>query len=830
MTAKSTDLRAHQIEAAKAVVKEFKSADRALVNMACGTGKTLVGTEIARRLRPKRILIQAPTIALTAQLIECWLVEQPMAPMLCICSDVGVLSATDEWPVNLLDYGIPVTTDADAIRAWLQNNRECIVFATYQSVKKIAEALPRGFRFDLAIFDEAHRTAGEESKEFGLAIHDRHIGCSKRCFMTATPRVVRVRNSELSVMSMDDASFYGREVFSLSVARAIELGLIVDYKVIISAVTSKEAHDALQKLDGVKAGREIYVIDDMANLVALTKAIDETKASHVVSFHSRVDDAQNFASMVGGHLNTRRKFTPLHINGLMALNERRASLQEFASAKFALITNARCLAEGVNVPAIDMVAFLDPKRSNIDIVQIVGRALRPSPGKKRAYVFIPMLMGEHADEEIGAAAARRRLDFLWETLEALGSADPRFASELKNYGSKSYGRNIGEGKTAKLIAIGQPRILETLNSDITNIFVNGKRLSWCECLELARAFAQEFGHCIVPQRFSVNGYPLGVWVNTQRRHHSLGLLNETRVKLLEGVGMVWSGHESQWDANFAAVKSFFDEHGHYRPSRNHNAKLNHWVVGQVARYSRGELLPDRQKRLEEIGFFDESLSTQWRKQLHRLKQYVSIHGHSNVVPSEDSKLYGFAQTMRISFQRNELSEAQVSELNSIDFNWGTDTKFVLPKSENTNSRLTSARLARLTTHVREHGKESLRTCRDKSVSQLVTLLRRGKEAGELSTSEQEQLEQLGVVWNPYADKWQKMFERMEAFKKREGHTDPRKPRRGAVDLELLAWAQSNRQAFYMNILKKDRKAKLDAIGFIFRLRQKKNCVSAKPPK
>jgi predicted helicase len=226
--------RAHQLDAIDAVCAEFQIADRATVVKACGTGKTLLEPEIDARMRARYTLVLAPTLGLLSQTIQTWLRQYPvrLAEALCICSDLTVVpdEPTDELPVNLLMLDCPITRNADDAREVIREaQRGLVVFSTYQSAAVLAQALPEGFRFDLGIFDEAHRTTGLAGKEFSRALDDAAIPIAKRLFMTATPRLVRAGgNGSETIYSMDDETVYGRVAYRLTLREAIRQGQVCD--------------------------------------------------------------------------------------------------------------------------------------------------------------------------------------------------------------------------------------------------------------------------------------------------------------------------------------------------------------------------------------------------------------------------------------------------------------------------------------------------------------------------------------------------------------------------------------------------------------------------
>ncbi|MGD0651407.1 MAG: DEAD/DEAH box helicase family protein, partial [Verrucomicrobiia bacterium] len=274
----------HQQEALDHLLPALEKSDRATAIMACGTGKTLLALWVAERLnnvgaasapRPAgNILVLVPSLALLRHTLHEWLRETSWLNFayLCVCSDPTVNTGTDELIVRQSDLDFPVTTDAEVVRRFLLEGAAPaappvkIIFSTYQSAAVVAAGVDRGFAFDLAIFDEAHKTAGREGRNFSFALDDENLPVKKRLFFTATPRHYDVRKRDKEgdaklVYSMDVREVYGLVAHTLTFAEAARRGIICNYKVIISVVTSDRVNDhllrhgkVLVKGDEIQAG------------------------------------------------------------------------------------------------------------------------------------------------------------------------------------------------------------------------------------------------------------------------------------------------------------------------------------------------------------------------------------------------------------------------------------------------------------------------------------------------------------------------------------------------------------------------------------------------
>ena len=239
--------------------------------------------------------------------------------------------------------------------------------------------------FDVGIFDEAHKTIGLAGSAFGYALSNENIRIRKRLFLTATPRHIDIRHrdkeGEFRIYSMDDETVYGPRAHTLSFGAAAQKGIICRYKVIVSVINKEMVDDFTRKNGITLVEHDEISARWMANLIAVQQAIKKVDAKKIISFHSRIRLADEFAKNeprgIAYHL---REYEVRHVNGGQSSGERGEIIRSFADAQRALLTNARCLTEGINIPAVDMVAFIDPRQSKVDITQAVGRAMRKPRG------------------------------------------------------------------------------------------------------------------------------------------------------------------------------------------------------------------------------------------------------------------------------------------------------------------------------------------------------------------------------------------------------------------------------------------------------------------
>ena len=450
---------AHQRRMIDKTITGFESADRGKLIAACGVGKTLTSLWIVEGMDVSTVLILVPSLALIKQTLESWS-KQKKEPFsyLCVCSDQSVIDAKEmdygEYELSEIDF--PVTTDRSVISKFLNLDapRRKYVFSTYNSAQAIAEAVPNDFQFDLTIFDEAHRTAGQkDSNMYSIALYDDGIASKKRLFMTATERLVqpwiisKAAEAERTIYSMDDEGVYGREFDKYTFGEAIQDGVISDYKIILTAVTAQEVEGLIRDnsliiAEGDESERHLTA-QNIYKQSVLHKAMQRFDIRKTITFHSSVKRAKSFIngssteayslkdlySIIWPEVVQQRSLYFDWVDGSMPTGLRKQKLKDFENSDIGILSNAKCLTEGVDVPIIDSIYFVDPKTSLVDIVQACGRALRKSRGtesQKTAYFIVPIIITEQ-DSDGDFILDTGKFETLFNLVQALRNQDERMA-------------------------------------------------------------------------------------------------------------------------------------------------------------------------------------------------------------------------------------------------------------------------------------------------------------------------------------------------------------------------------------------------------------------
>ena len=437
----------------------------------------------------KKVLFLVPSLALLSQSLTEWTQEADVplhSFAVCSDSDVGKQGkgqkAEDDRIQQLIhELQYPATTNAKMlVKEMAAQNRELamtVVFSTYHSIDVIHQAQQLGLgEFDLVICDEAHRTTGasfenSEEESVFVRVHDNnYLQAKKRLYMTATPRIYTEdakKTEGVTVYSMDDKATFGEELYVISFSSAVKQGLLVDYKVLVLAVEESHIHQSLEKLF---EGTEIQV-DDAAKIVGCWKALskygimdnlgDSEPMKRAVAFcqvinkdykgkHHKVSSiaiSEIFGSVVEAYQKQEIEalqeenpdFVPdmslllqcqaEHVDGSMNASEKSAKInwlkEESEENTCRILSNVRCLSEGVDVPALDAVLFLTPRSSQVDVVQSVGRVMRKAEGKKRGYVILPVVIPAGVSPE-EALDKNENYKVVWQVLNALRAHDDRF--------------------------------------------------------------------------------------------------------------------------------------------------------------------------------------------------------------------------------------------------------------------------------------------------------------------------------------------------------------------------------------------------------------------
>ena len=458
-------LKDHQKAAFDDVTNGFKASDRGKMIMACGTGKTFTALRIAEEIGgiAGRVLYLVPSISLLSQAMREWSEQRGIDhSYIGICSDTRAGQTSEDS--SILELKIPVTTDPSSISQTLQNpdtDKMTVVFCTYQSLPLVEKAQDEGAPpFDIIFCDEAHRTTGVEApgdrtSPFVL-VHDAdRIRANKRLYMTATPRLytegakTKAARHDTEVFSMDEPEVYGPEFHRLPFSKAVEIDELSDYKVVVLAVSEREVNAALR-------GEGDININDATKIVGCWRALQNPEykengnhepvkpLKRVIAFTNKISESKAMVKHWDEIIETATERLPedqqptdficetQHVDGTYHALNRKARLDWLkgdTDGTCRILSNARCLSEGIDVPALDAVLFMNSRKSYVDIIQAVGRVMRKAPGKQYGYIVLPVAIPDGVDPA-NALDDNERFSTVWGVLRALRSHDDRLNAEI----------------------------------------------------------------------------------------------------------------------------------------------------------------------------------------------------------------------------------------------------------------------------------------------------------------------------------------------------------------------------------------------------------------
>ena len=454
------ELHDYQKKALVDVSNGLAETDRGKLIMACGTGKTLVSLRIAESMVGVGglVLYAVPSISLMHQSIRYWS-EQKTIPhgYVGVCSDPKVSHGDEAADIPIIEMEIRVTTNSKRIATALKKTdkkKMTVVFSTYQSMKAVVDAQKAvGRPFDLVLCDEAHRTTGaDKGNEWGAQLVHTSIDANKRIYMTATPKIfqakIKTKTSNLGIplYSMDDTAVYGKTLHELSFSDAIDAKQLSDYKVAVLAIDERYGAKYLQNLVDVTTEAGDLKLTDAARMLGLYKALQNPDSDNedmramqtCIVYTNRVAYSKTFArtfdKLTRETDGKRFSCDSRHVDGTQNATERADAIQwlressSVAPDECRILSNARCLSEGVDVPALDSIAFMNPKESMVEIVQAVGRVMRKSEKKSTGYVILPI--GVPPNQDANKILDNNKVfETVWKILQALRSHDERMSIE-----------------------------------------------------------------------------------------------------------------------------------------------------------------------------------------------------------------------------------------------------------------------------------------------------------------------------------------------------------------------------------------------------------------
>ena len=576
-------------------------------------------------------------------------------------------------------------------------------------------------------------------------------------------------------------------------------------------------------------GKEITA-DELAKVWALLKSLDET--NHVISFHSRISSAKEFQTVVEKTIellkNNKKEVEDVktyHIEGKYPTYQRSKILSEFITQKKSLVTNARCLTEGVDVPAIDGVYFVDPKQNLIDIVQAVGRAIRKKP-TKYGYIIIPVFIKDETNTEniIEKSAFKQ----VWDVVEAMKDQDTRLSHVIEKLQELK-----GKKKFGSLLARDQAEE-RALKADLGNIFdisdsilpknidliefveqIGIKTLdivgqSWDERFGEYKAFKEKFGR--EPTRESKNEFEnkLSYWVGTQRSWHNSNKLSRERFDKLTSIGFNWGIVLNKWDKVFEDYKLFRNKNNRepvVNSKDNLELYLANWAGSQRTNRKNGKLSPEKLNKLNSIGFIWHIIENKWEQSFNDYKKFKQDHDCEPVFKTAkglERDLSVWAGDQRERYKANKISKDRIDKLNSIGFSWDR-------KSDQWNNEFNKYKLFK-----EKNNREPSNSSKDKTEKSIGTWAVGQRVCGRNNLIQYriDKLKSIGFSWSIKEDRWGHSFNEYKSFKEK-NNREPSNKAKNKEESEIGKWITRQKIIYNKKNLPQDRIDKLNSIGIVW---------------
>lgn len=647
--------KAHQLIAIRDVTNWLKKNDRAIHHSACGTGKTLSSILMAEKVLNKggSVLVMEPTLTLIKQNLAVWASEiaasgRPVS-FLVVCSDETVTSLGED-DISKSEVGFPVTTHDVAVRDFLKKKRRPgeirVVLSTYHSSEVIEKAVKSAkLRFDLGIFDEAHRMVvtqvqNEVISNFSRPLFDENIAIRKRLFQTATLKNIQLKGDvpadvDMEFVSMDNEALFGRVAHSYSFGQAADEGVIRRVKLLVVQIDVNDLPVDLKslrvRLDGAEVNGNMA-----AHIASLKKAVATCGARKIISFHGSKKSAEAFATLSREALHD---FQTGVVHSGQRATTRAKTVKLLENENPALVTNVKCLTEGMDAPATDLVALLAEVKSEIDITQIIGRCVRmpKQPVSALGHVLLPLLISksEHMSRE--RLADIPGMKTYREVFKVLLALDPEFQSAYLTFRKAKASKDPKATEEARSVLDQHIGFIDFCGDELADLIrvssIDPVEANFWDHFVLLKAVLGTHGVDQVNKSFVTRcGIRLGQWLANQKAFMLSGKMDKERETALRELGVNPISNVSKFDIGLARLRAFADEHGHCRvPAHGEHHKLRVWLDSRRRDFAAGTLSEKRRQDIEACGFsFEVKRDQRFEEGYAHLYNYFAANGHSNV--------------------------------------------------------------------------------------------------------------------------------------------------------------------------------------------------------
>ena len=797
----------HQQRAIDECVQWFTEGEesRGQLILPCGAGKTFTSLWIKEELKSLKTLVLVPSLALLRQIKNEWSKQRKTKyQYLCVCSEKDIdKDNTDSIVTHTYEIGGNVTTEPNEILSFLnQDLSEKVIFSTYQSLPRIIESIQNtDISFDFIFCDEAHKTAGISKGVFGLIHDNKKIPAKRRLYATATPRIVKeslkkkLGDDLKYTHDMNDPEKFGEEFYRMSFKDAIDEDILVDYKIVAIGVSDLQLATYIQERKYVD---NKISLDEVANNYALDFVMKKYSANHGLTFHSRVKLAKEFAFR---HSKLFKNTTSFSVDGTQSTSIRNQILNEFKTSTKAIISNARCLTEGVDVPTIDLVYFSDPKNSKVDIIQAVGRALRKKEGKKLGYIVIPVYHTNN--DEIENSISQGSFKNILQVIRSLCDQDERLQDEIN---SIAYGKGKRGSKKIDVISSFNEEIdclhligfEEKLRESLFDQIIYKTSNSWDIWFLELKSYLQTY-----------NDYPsktynkdLYAWVAQQRNKKKKGTIKIEETKKLNTINFAWNIVDFKWNKLFETFEEY-SKTNVFPPFKGVDSEdLVKWYKYQQTCVKENKIISIEQKnkflkidnqfqgpssRKKWIPIYEELIS--WREE--NPNNWPAYN--RSETKSRESRLCIFCQTIRKRYRENDLGDYFLDKMTELDFNFEGTTDNWKEKFDKIKSILEGTKIL---------SNDEI----DQNTLDWIYIHKRKLNQGKLSDYKSKKVRELNL--DRFFKNWEKTFFEVENWVRENGKLPTRLEHK-----KHISWLNSQRAVYKKGNLSEDQINKLIAIGY-----------------
>ncbi len=797
--------------------------ERATAVVAPGTAPELLALKVAEGVGSGRaVLILCQGTAQQRRLIHCWRRHGAWLALAALWL-AGERGGGGDWPVvRTGELDVPSTNDVEIIRRFLtwRFTGVRVLFANYGALEPLARAMAGLPPLELGLFLEARETLNDP-----FALTDENLALRRRLFFSAViqrhdPMVRQRGDGPRPVRSIDDETVYGPVVAVAPLAAARERGTIRPFKLIIPILAAgpvpeppPEDEEGAAGQPGSESVEEPVAgpVADQSRAVAL--ALTAGEARHILTWHANPAAARDFAQpapTLAGPLAAYRRF---YIAGNRNTAQRDRLLDRFRGERRAILANVRCLAEGLESPAVDMLVFFPAaKKSRLD----TARALMPLLTRDRAsegepgdgMVCLPLIVDDLEGD--GFRTALENAEGFWRILQDLRELDENLDRAIRQ-ARESMGRQGRADLTAlaeHLSVVTDLPDREPLIEGLLMACIDRLGSEWDYWFGRLSAYHDHFGHGEVPDGWA-DDPELGDWVRRQRQDRGKGKLAPERIDRLEGLGFVWDPEAAAWERLFTALTHYRRQHGHCRVPAvwPENPALAVWVSEQRRLWKKNRLDDERHRRLDGLGFVWDLEKALWERQFAALKLFRQLHGHCKVPADwpQNPQLAAWVAAQRQAWKKNRLDAEHRLRLDALGFVWDLEAAHWQGMFD---------ALARFR-QLHGHCKVPDPWPQQPPLATWVTGQRREWKKGRLDPDRQRRLDELDFIWDLEAAHWQEMYTALERFKERHGHA--KVPAVLPEEPHLGDWAKAQRREREREKLDPARQQRLDAIGFIWDL-------------